>query len=195
MSDRLAVFDLDDTLTYGDTLVPWLVAMTGWRRFAGAVALAGYRRLTAPAGSDRRTVFKEALQVPLLAGVTEVEAVARAVLVAPRLRWRRETATALERHLREGARVLVATGAARLAAEQFIRLRFGDSVTLIGTELELSDGQLTGRLAGGNCVRQEKARRVQAWLEAHGPFGESWGYGNAPHDLPMLALVDHAMVI
>jgi phosphoserine phosphatase len=66
---------------------------------------------------------------------------------------------------------------------------------VIGTDLEVVDGKLTGRLASVNCVRDEKARRVAEWVGANGPFKESWGYGNRPHDLAMLALTDHPTVI
>ncbi|MDP9195917.1 MAG: haloacid dehalogenase-like hydrolase, partial [Pseudomonadota bacterium] len=63
------------------------------------------------------------------------------------------------------------------------------------TDLEVVDGILTGRMDGGNCVRQEKARRVRAFLEQHGPFDETWGYGNRPHDIPMLDLLDHRIIV
>jgi phosphatidylglycerophosphatase C len=191
----LALFDLDNTLTHGDTLVPWLVAVAGWPRFAVAGLGATFQRVAAPAGADRRTVFKEALQIPLLRGVTKAEGLRRAEAVAPDLRWKREAPAALERLRAAGAQIVVATGAARVAAEIFVRHRFGEGILVLGTELETVDGCFTGRLAGGNCVREEKARRVSAWIEANGPFGERWGYGNAPHDLPMLALVDHATVV
>lgn len=195
LSGNLAIFDLDNTLTIGDTLVPWLVEIAGRRRFAATAVKAGMARLRAPKSADRRTVFKEALQVPLLNGVSVDQAHEAAKAVAPRIRWKTVAPNAFEQHLAKGDRVLVATGAARLAAEHFVTHRFGEHFDIIGTELEVVDDRLTGRLAGANCVREAKAVAVKAWLEANGPFGEIWGYGNKPHDLPMLALVDHPLVI
>ena len=194
-SGNLAIFDLDDTLTHGDTLVPWLVAIAGRRRFLAAAARAGWARFRSAPLADRRTVFKEALQIPLLNGVSVERADQAARAVAPRIRWKNVAPRAFDDHLAKGDRVLVATGAARMAAHHFVTHRFGDRFTIIGTELEQRDGRLTGRLDGPNCVREAKAAAVKQWLDAHGPFGEIWGYGNKPHDIPMLALVDHARVI
>ncbi|NTU76734.1 MAG: haloacid dehalogenase-like hydrolase, partial [Alphaproteobacteria bacterium] len=66
---------------------------------------------------------------------------------------------------------------------------------LICTRLQAKDDVLTGLMESGNCVRQRKAELVAAYLAAHGPFAESWGYGNLPHDLPMLALVQHKIIV
>ncbi|MEM6903520.1 MAG: HAD-IB family phosphatase, partial [Pseudomonadota bacterium] len=190
---KLAVFDLDNTLSEGDTLVPWLIEIAGRGRLISALLQAGWARLTAPSGADRRTVFKEALQIPCLAGVYLEAAEAAAQCVAAEIRWKQLAPDALVQHQSDGARILVATGAARLAAEHFISHRFGSDITVMGTELEVDgEGRLTGRLDGGNCVRQEKRRQVEAWIAEHGPFDEIWGYGNEPHDVPMLELVDHA---
>ncbi|MBV6633378.1 MAG: HAD-IB family phosphatase [Alphaproteobacteria bacterium] len=196
MARQLAVFDLDNTLTKGDTLVPWLVGIAGRLRFARALRQASWARFTAPKGADRRTVFKEALQIPCLSGVPVDYAVSMAQRVAPRLRWKQLAPNALNKHKQDDVTVLVATGAARLAAEHFVAHRFGSDITVIGTELAVDGkGNLTGRLDGGNCVRQEKKRQVEAWIAKQGPFDEIWGYGNKPHDLPMLELVDHATIV
>lgn len=65
---------------------------------------------------------------------------------------------------------------------------------LICTRAEVT-GALTGAMVGGNCVRARKAAMVQDWLDRHGRFEDSWGYGNAPHDLPMMALMKNRVVI
>jgi phosphoserine phosphatase len=47
----------------------------------------------------------------------------------------------------------------------------------------------------GNCVRLRKAERVAEWLQDNGPFDDTYGYGNAPHDLPMLELLNHKIIV
>ena len=195
MSRKLAIFVLDNTLTHGDTLVPWLIALSSRNRFLRAAVRAGISRFSAPALTDRRTVFKEALQVPLLTGVTVENGISAAKRIAPTIRWKKLAPQALMNHAENGVHILIATGAARMAAEHFVAHRFPVKFDMLGTELEVVDGMLTGRLAGENCVRQTKARLVREYLDEHGPFDEIWGYGNAPHDLPMLELVDHKTVI
>ncbi len=53
----------------------------------------------------------------------------------------------------------------------------------------------TGAMTSGNCVRRHKAEMVAEYMASHGPFGNSWGYGNLPHDLPMLELMKNRIVI
>jgi len=54
---------------------------------------------------------------------------------------------------------------------------------------------LTGAILGGNCVRQHKADQVKQTLEQLGDIADSWGYGNFPHDVPMLALVQQRVLV
>ena len=102
---------------------------------------------------------------------------------------------AFQGHRRAGDVLVIATGSPRLVVERLAAEHCPPDL-VIGTELELAaDGRLTGRLAGPNCVREDKARRVGDWLAAQGPVRASYGYGNHPHDLPMLALVDHPRLV
>ena len=66
---------------------------------------------------------------------------------------------------------------------------------IICTQIEVKDGAVIGTMVRGNCVRQRKAELVEEYLERNGPFAESWGYGNLPHDLPMLDLLKHRVII
>ncbi|MDD3371960.1 MAG: haloacid dehalogenase-like hydrolase, partial [Alphaproteobacteria bacterium] len=66
---------------------------------------------------------------------------------------------------------------------------------LICTDIGVENGVITGDMIHGNCVRLKKAERVEAWLAEHGPFDESFGYGNYPHDVPMLNLVKHRIIV
>lgn len=194
----IAVFDLDCTLTRRDSLIPWLIELRGWRRTALAAAHSGMvnplRRDTG--AGDLRTRIKQRLLARLLAGVAVETARQAAHAVGRRIGWNPAMLRALEGHRDRGHQVLVATGSATLCAEAMLGDRVGAAgIAIIGTRLEVEGNRLTGRLAGPNCVRLAKADQVAAWLERHGPFTERWGYGNAPHDLPMLALMDHRMVV
>lgn len=193
-----AIFDLDNTLTEQDTLVPWLIALAGRQRFAltvtRAVALYGVpsRKLKA----DTRTRFKHRIQAPLLAGIAVERAEAAAAALAPQIAWKESVLGKLKDHLACGARVLVATGAAEMAARPLLASKLSQPIEVIGTPMEVHAGVLTGAMVkNANCVREEKARRVRAWLEAEGPFSDTYGYGNAPHDLAMLDLLNHREII
>ena len=195
----VAVFDFDGTLTRRDTAVAWLTALAGrWQVLLALAAaslgtLAGWWRRRPAA--ERRTGFKQALYDRLVAGRTVAEAEAAADAIRPHLAWHEAMVERLASHRARGHRIVIASGSARLAVARLAAERCPPDV-LIATELEVGpDGRLTGRLAGPNCVREAKARQVAAWLADAGPVRQTYGYGNRPHDLAMLALVDHPTVV
>lgn len=204
----LAVFDMDGTLTRHDTFLPWLDAVAGRGRVRQAFLMAlPAAALALLLGRDARSMLKEDATARLLRGVPVAEGLAAARRIAPRVAWRPDITGALEQHRSAGRRVLVATATPEPVARILLESRFGTlddrsggsagggDIEVLGSMLEQRDGLLTGRLAGGNCARALKAERVAAWMAEHGPFGECWGYGNRPHDLAMLALMDHAQIV
>jgi HAD superfamily hydrolase (TIGR01490 family) len=192
----VAFFDFDCTLTARDTLMPWLFALKGRRRTLWAAARVGVTHpLRADTGADDlRTRIKSALFARLLAGVSVEDALAAAARVGDGLLFRADMTRRVAEHLARGDRVVVATGSPTLVAGPIVAARFGLR-EVIGTELEVADGRLTGRLAGPNCTRYAKAALVGAWLAQNAAGAVCHGYGNRPHDLPMLALMDHATVV
>jgi len=191
MTRGVAFFDFDGTLVKGDSLIPYLGYAAGWPRTLFSFA----RALLKPDKNqmDWRTGVKAALLRHTLKGIPYEQARAAASKLAPLRMWKEVAHKALLRHKADGYTIVVATGALELYIHQLLADLPVDLV--IATEMEVKDGILTGAIQGGNCVRQEKARRVEAYLKTHGPFDVSYGYGNAPHDLPMLALLDHKTVI
>lgn len=186
----VAVFDFDRTLILGDSLWPFLILVAGRRRACAALG----RALGAGLGQPRpASAIKATLVAHTLAGVPVATALDAAERLRPRLRWRRRMVEALDNHHRAGHRVVVASGALALYLE---RLIVGVPVSaVLATALDVQSDVLTGRLASPNCVGAEKAARVATWLAANRPHGPTWGYGNRPSDLPMLALVDHPTIV
>ncbi len=194
----LAVFDWDGTLAEGDCLFPFLVAVAGPAACAltwGAALGEGVAGPGDATGKDLRTRVKEAWVRRLLQGrpLAEVREVARTRL-RPQRRWRTFMHATLERHHAAGHDVLIASGALDVCMDALL-----DDVPhtdRLCTSLETRDGILTGSFtAEGNCVRNRKAERVAAWIADHGPYATTWGYGNLPHDLPMLNLLDNRVVV
>ena len=189
----IAVFDFDCTLTRTDTLVPWLRELAGIRRVPRGLANGIGRFLQA--GTDRRTAFKAALLGRLARGRSVADGQAAARRLSARVRWRQEQLDRFAWHKDQGHMTVIATGSPRLAVAELVADHCQPDL-LIGTELEVDDaGLLTGRILGGNCVREEKARRIEGLMQRLGPFGESFGYGNLPHDRAMLGLMQHRVVV
>lgn len=194
----VAFFDFDGTLIQGDSLLPYLALFVGRQRVRLALlsamrtATVLHARRRGPC-ADLRGSIKAVLVRQCLSGVPVVEARAAAERLVPWVRWKRPQLDALKAHRKAGRQVVVATG----ALDIYMPSLLGDLEVdgLLATDLEVVDGALTGRLAGGNCVRAHKADRVAAFLRERGPFAETWGYGNRPSDLPMLALVQNRVVV
>jgi len=193
MKNGVALFDLDHTLTRQDSLPMWIAALVGWRRTLRAYAMAGFAYR--PGRGDLRGRAKETILRWSVRGATVAEAQAAGRLLGTRIRWRNVLLEELRAHKAAGRAIVIATGSPEIYIPALLRAAEIKADAVIGTQVEIVDGKLTGRLAGPNCVRGEKARRVAAWLAENGPFHESWGYGNRPHDTPMLALTDHATVV
>jgi HAD superfamily hydrolase (TIGR01490 family) len=191
---KAAFFDLDGTLTVGDSFPRFLAALRGWPLTWAGYALAC---LIGPfceghGAFDTRGRIKLTLLRLLTRGVPVEKAAAAGTTIKNTITWNEAILTRLRWHHEQGHRVIVVTGAPTIYLANFL-----DDLPIdetIGTELEIANARLTGRLAGVNCVREEKAAIVQCWLAQHQP-DETWGYGNAPHDLPMLKLVRHAKII
>jgi HAD superfamily hydrolase (TIGR01490 family) len=193
MSRGVALFDLDHTLTRQDSLPMWIAVLVGWRRAMRAYTMAGFA--LRPGRSDLRGRAKETILRWSVRGATVAEAQAAGRLLGQRIRWRESIVSALNEHRAQGRAIVIATGSPEIYVPALLRAADIKADAVIGTQLEIIDGKITGRLAGTNCVRDEKARRCAEWMKANGPFGESWGYGNRPHDLAMLALTDHQTVV
>lgn len=189
-----AIFDFDGTLVHRDCFVPWLAVIGGWARVTRAGIAVVARDGPFGRKGDFRTRIKAGMVRRCLTGVAAAEARSAARELSRHLNWRRDIRTRLERHQAQGHRILIATGSPSLLVGEIAAHVLGvDQV--IGTELGIADGRLTGELVSPNCIRAVKRDRVAEWLARHEPIRETWGYGNAPHDLPMLSLLDHAQVV
>ncbi len=70
---------------------------------------------------------------------------------------------------------------------------------LIATEAAQADGEFTGLNVGVPCFREGKVVRVQQWLQARGmalaDFQQSWFYSDSLNDLPLLSIVTHPVAV
>lgn len=70
---------------------------------------------------------------------------------------------------------------------------------LIATEPEQINGEFTGKVAGIPSFREGKITRLNNWLAAKNKqladFDESWFYSDSLNDLPLLELVSHPVAV
>lgn len=194
---RVAVFDFDGTLIEGDSFMPFLSFACGpLAAYATAVeALGRYalQRLCNKPTESMRTFVKGFLIKRLLAG----RPVASLATAIEKVRcWMQPNEAgmrALRDHKARGDMIVIASGSLDLYLPSLLRDVPYDA--LLCTDVDVKDGVIVGDMINGNCVRRCKAERLKAWLEKEGPFDDSYGYGNYPHDLPMLDLVQHRVIV
>jgi phosphatidylglycerophosphatase C len=60
-------------------------------------------------------------------------------------------------------------------------------IQVVGSEVELKDGKLTGRLSGENCIKKEKVARIKKIIDLN-DFEEIYAYGDSAGDREMLQI-------
>lgn len=188
----LSVFDFDGTLTRHDSFVPFLRFAFGKQRFNRQILRLALPSLEYLARRMDRDQLKAQLIRTFLTGVeaTWVQQQAEAFC---RRSWSRlmrpNGLQAVADELRSGARVTLCSASPALVLQPFAT-RLG--VQLIGTELEVVDGVLTGHITGGNCRCQNKVLRLET---VYGPLSQyrvrAWGDTRGDHELLAAAQDPH----
>jgi phosphatidylglycerophosphatase C len=196
-SGRLAVFDLDGTITRRDTLAPFLWGFL-WRR---PWRLPRLLLLLLPAVAafliDRdRGALKGAVIRAALGGVPRerIERWAERFVAAVLHRGLyQEALDAIAMHRTHGDRLLLMSASTDLYVPRIGRALGFDEI--ICSELRWrADGRLDGRLASANCRGEEKRRCLAAVIARDAP-GRICAYGDSRADLAHMQLVQEAYLI
>lgn len=187
---RIAIFDLDGTLTRRASFLPFVLFVLE-RRATRLVAVP--RMLAAGAlfglGLLHRDRVKQLIWRQILAGLSRAQAEELAADFARR--WaatavRPGARAALARHRAAGDRIVVATAAMDLVAAPFAAA-LGVTEAVATRTRWSNTGQVAPGFDGPNCRGPEKLARVQAAL---GPDCDAAGvvaYSDHQDDLPLLA--------
>ena len=98
-------------------------------------------------------------------------------------------------HIARGHRVFLVSGTLKPLADIAAR-RLPGQVEVCATELEVSGGRWTGRLAGEHMSGEAKARAIRRLAARFGlALWESYAYGDSIADLPMLDSVGHRVAV
>jgi len=195
-SRPLAVFDLDGTITRADTLGPFLLACLlprPWRlaRLPRVLPAAARYLVTRD-----RAALKGALLHATLGGLSRAWLAARSAVY---VRWllRRalyeEALAAIDRHRRQGDRLMLMSASTDLYVPQLARA-LGFELVQCSQVRWRDDGRLDGRLEGANCRGEEKKRRLLALIEREHPV-RVYAYGNSAADVPHLLLAQEGYLV
>ncbi|MGN0746828.1 MAG: HAD family hydrolase [Aristaeellaceae bacterium] len=188
----LALFDFDDTLARGDSILPYLMYCI--RRGVAPKtqllrAACGYLRFliqpsSASCAKERTLSFIRGKTVE------EMDALARDFFRDEYIRrFFQEGMQELWRLRDEGYRILVVSASADVYMRVLSEFLPVDAVLATTCEVD-QEGRYTGRV-GDNCKGEEKPRRIAAWLTSQGltlDRAASCAYGDSASDAPMLRL-------
>jgi phosphatidylglycerophosphatase C len=193
----VAAFDVDNTLTVRDCVVPFT------RRVAGSLSLASaiFRRPVGVAKmlfSRDRDGLKAYFVSVAFAGRNVEDVAETAAIFAAEVAngWMRPDVSArLRWHQEQGHLVVLVSASLQPYLDVLGDLLEVDAV--LCTNLEDDGVVYTGQILGGNCRGGEKVARLQQWCEsANVPFSSvRYAYGDSSGDHQMLAAVENGVLV
>ncbi|WP_417551910.1 HAD-IB family hydrolase [Marinomonas fungiae] len=192
MSNAIAFFDFDGTLTQSDSLLPFLRAVRGQKRFwldmlAVSPWLAMYALKILPNHKAKERLLRQALL-----GMDKAELYAKGAAFADTLSGGQLNALMLEKlkcHQEAGHITVLVSASLDVYLEYWSEL-FGFDYCLCSKLNCSDDGVVSGALEGGNCFGHEKVRRIKELLREKPHSMKTFAYGDSVGDMPMLELVD-----
>ena len=190
MNVTVAAFDVDNTLTVRDCVVPFMKSVGGVSKLSKVL----FSDLGTTFQSVRRRE-RDSLKMKFVEGIfagkdaREVESLGIQFASEVADKWlRSDVATRMRWHQEQGHVVILVSASLGAYLHPLGDLLEVDAV--LCTELEEIDGRLTGKLVGQNCRGKEKASRVLTWCHDSGIATEDlvYAYGDSSGDTQLLEL-------
>ena len=199
--NKIFAFDFDGTLTTRDTLLEFIRFACGTPRFLLGFLLYSPLLVLMKLRLYSNGKAKQKVFAHFFKGMTieAFDALCQDFARTHRHLLRPEVGCQLEQALSEGAEVLIVSA----SIDNWVRPFFegdrsqesGDRrLHIIGTQIEVTDGRLTGRFLTPNCYGQEKVRRILALYPERSAYHLT-AFGDSQGDREMLAFADEAHII
>ena len=190
MNITVAAFDVDNTLTVRDCVVPFMKTVGGVSKLS-KVVLSDLGKTIQNVRRRDRDALKMKFVDGIFAGKDAREVESLGVQFASKVadKWlRSDVASRLRWHQEQGHVVILVSASLGAYLHPLGDLLEVDAV--LCTELEEENGVLTGKLIGQNCRGKEKASRVQKWCQDSGIALEDlmYAYGDSSGDTELLEL-------
>ena len=176
---NISAFDFDGTLTTRDTLLLFIRHARGWWALFGGLLLFSpllvlMKLHLADNGRTKERLFRHYFRGMLERDFDALcQSFARSHTHVLRTAGLRTVQQALDR----GDRVVILSASIDRWVEACLRpfLVSSSQFQVLGTEIEVVDGRLTGRFATPNCYGPEKVRRLKEFLKKVSPRGDVEG--------------------
>lgn len=187
---KIYCFDFDGTLTTSDTLLELLKFTFGKRRLWTTIAAFSPLLLGMKIGLLNNGRVKERLFSHFFRGMPEhdFDQLCHDFAIANLRCMRREALQFIQCALEEGVRVLVVSASIDRWIRPFFEL-LNLQVEILGTQIEVRNGKLTGKFSTPNCYGDEKVVRIRELIDNHSPY-QITAFGDSRGDKEMLEYAD-----
>ena len=188
---KIYAYDFDGTLTTRDTLLEFIRYACGTVRFLLGFLLYSPLLVLMKLRLYSNGKAKQRLFAWFFRGmpIETFDALCQSFAHSHRHLLRPETVRLLQQALSEGSEVLIVSASIDNWVQPFF-----PTVTVLGTQIEVIDGRLTGRFLTPNCYGQEKVRRILALHPDRSAYRLT-AYGDSRGDRELLAFADEAHLV
>lgn len=193
MKKKLYCFDFDGTLTTSDTLLEFIKYAKGRGRFLMVFLMYSPLLVLMKLHLYPNWKAKQQIFAHLFAGmrIEKFDALCHGFAEENQHLLRPKGITLLHEALVAGAQVFIVSASIDNWVRPFFDIRNLKGVQVLGTQLEVEDGKLTGNFKSNNCYGKEKVHRIAEALKSFERSEyEIEAFGDSRGDKEMLAFAD-----
>lgn len=184
---KLALFDFDGTITYRDSFIDFITYVYGYPRYLLGMLLNVHYLLAYKASLYPNDRAKEKVLAHFFGGM-EVDTFRELASAYARERLpaivKPSAMDKIAWHRAEGHDIVIVSASVEYWLADWCAAH---DLALIATRLDVRDGRITGRIAGGNCYGPEKVKRIADAYEL-GRYEYIYAYGDSAGDKELLAI-------
>ena len=193
MKKKLYCFDFDGTLTTSDTLLEFIKYAKGRGRFLMVFLMYSPLLILMKLHLYPNWKAKQQIFAHLFAGmrIEKFDALCHGFAEENQHLLRPKGITLMHEALVAGAQVFIVSASIDNWVRPFFDIRNLKGVQVLGTQIEVEDGKLTGRFKSNNCYGKEKVHRIAEVLKSFERSEyEIEAFGDSRGDKEMLAFAD-----
>lgn len=184
---NIAFFDFDGTLIKEDSFLLFVKWISSKKKYLfGWMIIVSYY-LFYKSGFITQQLFKEKVLKYFIKGRDQEEIKNYAKKFAEKIIEQKITKQAINRleyHENARDRIVVVSASLDLWLQPWCKIRKYDVVCSIA---EITDGRITGKLVGKNCIGEEKVIRIKKAYKLE-EYSKIYVYGDSENDRPMLSI-------
>ena len=185
---KIYAFDFDGTLTTKDTLLEFIRFAKGTMAFAWGFAHYAHLLVLMKLGLYPNYKAKQKVFAYFFKDMTldDFNALCKAFAASSKHLFRPAGIAAIQQAQNEGSEVLIVSA----SIDNWVQPFFAD-VKVLGTQIEVIDGKLTGRFLTKNCYGQEKVNRILSLYPNRKDYHLT-AFGDSRGDKELLAFADES---